>query len=267
MCAWRKKPIEPEPVIDLKFFRDWKASLSTVWQSLTANPMLALILAVMCVVENFDIKIPFLALMEEVVILFLAYATIKLTWTQIKPQFEFPGQVDFKGVEARVVGVTWIFGWMTILLSCLLIAPGIWWATRSSLALVFVCLENLKPGDAIKQSQQLVRGNFWKTFRYIIGGPLLVLLAVLAAFVAIYAIGGVIAESLNTPKNAEYAFDFLYGIAASVLCSVWQLSVIPLMVRIYAYLKGANAASAAAATSGIYSTDLIDAKLNPRWNP
>jgi hypothetical protein len=235
-----------------KFFPDLKSSLLITWQAFRIQSFCAVLLLILCGMDAFEVKVPLLGLLEEAIVIGISYFVIKMTWRQLQEQ-------DYKTIapaSAAVINfmfaVCFLYGLATILLSLLLVVPGVWWAARSSLAIVFVCIENASPIEAFKKSHQLVQGHFWLTVRYLVLGPLAVFLLILISIVIISGIVDAIANQSTALGRVITAV----GIVA-VYCL--QLSVSSLLVRLYAYLKFPPKAA-----SG--PTQAIDPP-QPRWNP
>lgn len=218
------------------FFGAWKNGFQYVFAALKARKIVALLLLATCLVDGFDLKIPGIGIVAEVLTLYIAYETIRLVWIAKTGEVDNSTPEDLNkkiaGVEANMFGSTLLFGLFTVLTGLLLIVPGIWFATKASLAMIFVCIENKKPIESIKLSHQLTNGRLWKTMSYMILGPtlalLLTLIPVLILIVPITMIPeGVYLETAST----------IYGASCSAMGSLFQLSLFPPMLELYRYYK------------------------------
>lgn len=195
--------------------------------------MPASMLLVLCLIDALFEKIPGLSLGIEIVTIYCSYGIIRRVWARMNAQDSSFTPSEFKGAEARMFGVSLIYGICAILWSLLLIAPGIWWGVRCSVAIVIAALQDTKPMDCLKRSEELVKGQFWQAFRYAFGGPALVLLGLIAGIVGIATLQG------SFPENSQTYLIIDKGLAffANVSASYWQLTLMPILVRLYAYLK------------------------------
>lgn len=230
MSDWRK-PVYAGGRLDLNFWTDVQASVVEVATGLKASPIPAFLLLMMCLVDATDFKIPGLSLAEEVAIIYISYGIIRRVWAKLNAENPTFTPSEFKAAEARMFGVSIIYGFGVLFLGLLLVVPAVMWGVRSSLGIVIAALEDSRSTECLKRSQTLVKGQYWRAFRYVFGGPMLIFLGILA--IAIGGYTGVEMLPENSAKVAEYGLDF----ALSITFSYWQLALMPLLVRLYAYLK------------------------------
>jgi hypothetical protein len=226
-----RRPVYAAGRLELSFWSDVGKGISESVDGLKSAKIPALIVIALCLVDALGAKIPFIGLMEEVAVLMISYGMIRKIWCGLNAQNPAFTMAEFRGVETKMVGVTFLYGIYCGLYGLLLIAGGIWWGVRNCLALIVAAVEDLKPPECFKRSVALVEGHYWRAFRYAFGGPLIL-------FIAVMLLGGVLeAATMLLPKSQEPGADKAIMFVIEVIGSFWQLIVITLLVRLYAYLK------------------------------
>ncbi len=231
MSEWRK-PVYADGRLELSFWADARAAMGEVACGVKANPIPALILMVLCLVDSTGLKVPGILIAEEIAVVYISYGVIRKVWAKLNaedPTFE-PAQ--FKAAEAKMVGVSIIYGMGVLCWALLLIVPAFWWGVRCSLAIVVAALENSEPMACLKRSELLVKGQYWRAFRYAFGGPVLILLGILVISACAYTAVDGLPEGA-TKVGVSGTIDAILSMSASY----WQMMIMPLLVRLYAYLK------------------------------
>lgn len=122
----------------------------------------------------------------------------------------------------RVLGAVVVYA-IAVLAGCvLLLLPGIWLAIRCYFAVQAAALEGDPPGGAMRRSAELVRGQWWRTFGYLLGTGLLLGVAgsfATTAFAAsgsgpLFVAGTAVVESVVLTITAIFATLLYYDLRA-----------------------------------------------------
>jgi len=243
MQSW-KSPVYASGRIELNIIGDWISAVGTIANLLVKNPIYAVLLIGLSAIDAIPFTFPGLTLAEELIILYISYSVIKLTWARINGLDEKTVLSEFRGAEKRIVGVSFTYGIRCFLYGLLLVVPGIIFGIRSSIALAVTCLEELPINESFKRSSDLLKGNMWTATKYMFLMPLMFF---------IFAVGGQIGwsayfdanKSLPSPvdlKVLDHAATFIFSFSVSML----QMCTASVMVRMYAYAKGRQDKGAAA---------------------
>jgi hypothetical protein len=235
MQSW-KEPVYPSGRLELHIIGDWFAAIGSVIKVLSRFPLFAALLIGMSALDASPFTIPFIGLGEELVILYMCYAVIKMTWARINHLDVQDVFSEFKGAERRVWGLTVNYSLNCFFLGLLFIIPGVRWGIQNSIALAVTCLEQLPVAESFTRSQELLKGHMWIACKYMFLMPFLILAIILGT-----AIGsGALIEAVKSQPSpidlnlVTAAVAFLDSLAASI----FQLCVASIMVRMYAYAKG-----------------------------
>ena len=233
-----RKPVYASGRLELAFAQDVGKGLAETFSAAKNAKVATLALIALQIVDSFDFRVPGIAIATEVAVVYIAYGMIRKMWAELNAQNCSFTAAEFKGAEAKMVGVSILYGIYCLLLALLLIFPAVWWGVRNCLGIVIAAIENLKPIESLKRSEALVKGNFWLAFRYAFGGPILILLGLFGSIAgATYAV-----YSAEIPQDTLKVVDFIIAFAGGLSASMWQLLSISLLVRLYAYLKWQKAA-------------------------
>lgn len=238
--------------LELNFWGDFRQGIVESVNACKSKPVLALILVGLCALDAINTRIPGLGLVEEMLVIFLSYSMIRAEWAKMNAQTTGFRIEDYKGAEVKMVGVAISYGLLCFLFGLLLVVPGVWWGVRSSLAMIFAALEKCSPRECFKRSHELVKGSFWRVFRYVFGGPLFAFLLLIGFYYLILLAAGLSKDHL--PPGV----DFCAGWMMSVATSLFQLAVTYLLIRMYAYLKRIRELQADPMAN-------MDPKFNRRW--
>jgi len=119
----------------------------------------------------------------------------------------------------------------------LLIIPSFIWAVRASLAIVFVCLDDVGAVEALKTSVKLTGERFWYCTRYLVPVNL-------AVAVPVTLLGLGLDHGLAVLMEQPFEWPIMLAgraVAAllrAVFTLMWQMVVIACLARLYAHLKG-----------------------------
>ena len=122
----------------------------------------------------------------------------------------------------RVLGAVLLYV-IAVLAGCvLLLVPGIWLAIRCYFAVQAAALDGDPPGIAMRHSSDLVQGQWWRTFGYLLGTGLL--LGVAGSFAttafaasgngALFVAGTAVIESIVVSLTAIFATLLYYDLRA-----------------------------------------------------
>ena len=123
-------------------------------------------------------------------------------------------------VFPRVLGAVVLYG-IAVLAGCvLLLVPGVWLAIRCYFAVQAAALDGDAPPDAMRRSADIVRGQWWRTFGYLLGTVLL--LGVAGSFAttafaasgngALFVAGTAVIESIVISLTAIFATLLYYDL-------------------------------------------------------
>ncbi len=232
---------------ELRSFKDWFNGLSLIKNAILKNPVLTCIAVVLFIIEEIadkaHHKIPLISLVELFVMVQMSYPIMLSALLSLNSSItNLPQNID-KRISGRLLGVAFLYNLITVLLSLLLLLPGIWWGTRSSLAAVCACLENKNPIDCFKSSHRLVSGNFWLTFSYLVLCPSLILIAIFFLLALLLTFLFLVLPQLaqlltadNPDSPAKIIIASIPGIISDIIAYVWILSLFPLMVKLHQHL-------------------------------
>lgn len=239
---WKTEYVENGQLRTPKFFRDWKWGLRHVLAGARKRPIMVTLLVLLNWIDASEIvKIPLVALRipEAIMMQFVYYEILMASWKDL--QVSEPEVLDNKEekdpreareMAARLFGTNFCYGLGTLFLLCLLIAPGIWFAVTRCLGVAIVVIEKQQPGVALGLSDELVKGHFWRTFRYNLFFPVgLMVAATLPVFIVQLIITLLFGEAIATAAE-KVAIIFVYSIIF-----VYELSVMPLIIYMYAFLR------------------------------
>jgi hypothetical protein len=121
-----------------------------------------------------------------------------------------------------------------------LILPAVWWAIKSSLAIVFVCLEDFGALEALKLSHRLTKERFWLTAGYLVPVNLAVALPVIVLLLGLDHGLTILAEqALDWP--IQLAGRAVGSLLKTVFTFMGQLVLIACLVPLYGHLKALDA--------------------------
>ena len=178
-------------------------------------------------------------LVTTVIYLLLACGAIRAVWLDELGEEAAAGvRLSHGGpplLSLVLLQVIFIAGSVAALL--MLVAPLVWWVTKSSLAVVAVCVEDLGAIEALRKSHKLTEGKFLRTLGFIFPTVLVVALPCAAA-----GIGLDYGLSL-LPQLSGEAIVFMGGLTIAALvkavCGLTaQILVVASLTRLYAGLTG-----------------------------
>jgi hypothetical protein len=116
----------------------------------------------------------------------------------------------------------------------------VWWAIKSSLAIVFVCLEDFGALEALKLSHRLTKERFWLSAGYLVPVNLAVALPVIVLLLGLDHGLTILAEqALDWP--IQLAGRAVGSLLKTVFTFMGQLVLIACLVPLYGHLKALDA--------------------------
>jgi hypothetical protein len=221
------------PIKGPSFFSDWGRSLPLVWAATLKCPIASIVLLIISIsmglCQVFRKESWILSFVQCIPLCYLSYSIAKSI--SLGKGTAVAKDRSPITVVGKVLMVEASYAALTLLLT-ILIVPGLWWATTSSLAIIVAYLENRRLGDCFSRSRTLVSGHFWLAFRYAIGGP-----GALGAICAIPLVAVIFIDGFPPSKLSMSVVPAIVNVVMSVLSGWLALSMIPPLVLLYWYLR------------------------------
>jgi len=236
---------------ELTWTQDLLRSFSYVEKSVNEQPMLVIAVMVMSVFSGLARGASFLSQAVAGVMYFaVAHELIHVVWDDLADSEEKSSSALRHGGPPllSLCFLQVLFVGISLPLVLALLVPSIWWALKSSLAIVFVCLEDVGAIQGLKLSHQLIDGRFFLCLRYL--APIFLVLMVPTCLT-----WGGLDLGLEVLYQQPLGWPIMLGATtiASLLkgASLFfsQLLLIACLVRLYLYLK--DKAPDSQATAGV----------------
>ena len=219
------------------FVRDWKNGLKHLVYALKRRKLASLVCVILVIADlllshfGFE-KLALVALfIEQFVLMFIACPVILSAWADMKDSKVMVYETNLTLLAEKMFVLSMIYSILTVLLSFLFIVPGIWYATVFSMSLITLCVDNSKLFQSFSISKSMVAGNFYDVFRY------LILWAIALGMIAIVVFyGPYLALYDSIPESMSFYFEFGIFFFADLTFVFLQLSFLPPMVYLFAYL-------------------------------
>ncbi|GEM_PF-2961979 len=233
---------EPE----LKWTADLARSFAFIESGISEQPMLFVAYLVFSVFAGLlPAMSAVVSLLSQIVLLVIACNVARKSWSDAVDENTRSELTPSHGGAPllSLVFLQILFYMALTLLFFVLIVPALWWAISSSLAIIFVSVEDIGAVEALKASHKLVSGRFWQVCRYLV--PI-----GLAVLVPMYLIWGLMDVGFNMVLEQVGTFPIVVGGQAvkSLLKGVSyfaaQLLIVACLARLYVTLKGAKTGSA-----------------------
>jgi hypothetical protein len=173
-----------------------------------------------------------------IVVLFLASHLIREVYSDGVDEERRQAPSWQSGTPILSLGLLWVLYYTAfIVLTLMLVAPGIWWATTSCLAIVSVVIEDKGAIDALKRSHELVKGKFKEVFIFMLP-------AVLLSAVAMIGIGSIASYGLKFLEGQGYAplvllaSALIFGLLNSAFWLMSNLIIFAYLTRLFIRLTG-----------------------------
>lgn len=136
-------------------------------------------------------------------------------------------------LEPNLYITTVYYSFCVGLLTILFIVPGIWFGTTRCLGFIIMCVERKKMAECFQESCALVKDNFGRTARYMVGIPTLMAIGALVVLMIPYLVAVFTVPESPTEKTLLVVTQFLFGFSLLM----FQLSCFPMMAYMYGWLK------------------------------
>jgi hypothetical protein len=228
--------------------QDLSRSFAHIEKAVTKQPVLVaaffVLWAFISMLDWYDMPFPsfFAKLASMVILLFLAAGLIRETFndgqddeTKQRLTWQQSGTPILTLVLVQVI----FFTVLTVLF-LMLLAPGVWWATTSCLAIVVAVIEDKGAVDAIKRSHQLVKGDFVRTVTFMLP-------AVLLSAILMGGMGYLADYGLSFLQRQEYApvvllaSALIFGLLKSAFWLMSNLVIFTYLTRLFIRLTGKQA--------------------------
>ncbi|MCA9816853.1 MAG: hypothetical protein H6677_19355 [Candidatus Obscuribacterales bacterium] len=155
------------------FFGSWIDGLKYLKAGLIGRKGFSIALLVVCLIDALAPDIPGMPIVEACLLYFIAYEVIQKAWEgKVGNRSDTGEKRTTAGVETKMFFNSFLYNICTILMGFFLVIPGVWFATRASLAMIFVSIENKGPLESLSMSVKLTDGRFIKSYLYMILGPI-----------------------------------------------------------------------------------------------
>lgn len=246
---WKPEYLDGDKLKKPNLFRDWRWGLKNVWSGARSLPVHTTVLVVLTLTKVFDfgmlIDTSFL-IAKLVFMQFVVWAVITASWNELlsttssgaeRPE-QTPEPENNKASKttltaaARLMETSIYYAVGTVLRLFLLVIPGIRYATRRCLAPVFVCVEKREANDALRASNELIKKNFWQVFFYALVAPIVMIFVGTFLFKFLMRI-----TPLFLGEGETLVVQAIGQGVLLLVSTILQLSVTPLLVYMYSYLK------------------------------
>lgn len=197
---------------------------------------LAIAFFAVCIFDALGPKIPGINLVEIGLLFFIAHDVIQRARAEKEGRPVEEVIKEAGGAETRMFFNSFIYSFCFVLLSLLLILPGLWFVSRASLAIIFVSVERKSVIDSFFSSFALTKGHFKKTLGYMFFAPLSIFLAALSPALFIGLIAEIFLEPAGYTSTIE-SLEKLYNLVYFPLLNLFQISVYIPMYDLYCYYK------------------------------
>ena len=230
---------EDAAIVEPGFYKSWYKGLRFLKESLLTRSKLTIAFFAVCIFDALGPKIPGVELVEIGLLFFIAHDVIQRARAEKEGRPVEEVVKEAGGAETRMFFNSAIFGVCFVLSSLLLIAPGIWFVSRASLAIIFVSVERKGPIGGFLSSFELTKGHFKKTLTYMFFAPISIFLVPLVPYFGFAILMGIICSQSNFDnpekffESIEKYLDLLY----IPLFNLLQISIYTPMYDLYWYYK------------------------------
>lgn len=216
--SWLDKVVNDQPILVIAYF------VIGVFVSLVPGAFLFAFLAQMVMFQA------------------IACDTIRKAWSGLQDG-EAAAREPFYRTGLPLLSLVFLYAvYLLVLLVAFLalILPAVWWAIKSSLAIVFVCLEDFGALEALRLSHRLTKERFWLAAAYLIPVNLVVALPVIVLLLGLdYGLTLLSEQALDWP--IQLAGRAVGSLLKTVFLFMGQLVLIACLVPLYAHLKRLDA--------------------------
>ncbi|MCA9816854.1 MAG: hypothetical protein KC652_17190 [Cyanobacteria bacterium HKST-UBA01] len=230
---------ETSTLLEPGFYKSWYEGLRFLRDALMARFIFGAILLAVCIIRAFFFVSPGSGLIELGLLVYIAHEVIQRVHAS-KAKLPLAQVAKEAGeAETRMFFNTMVFDFCAAVFTLFLVAPGFWFASRASLAIIFVSLEGKGPIKSILSSFELTRGHFRKTLGFMLLGPLSFFLAIIIPYFILLFL---VSISID-PSNTEGAKMFLKDVdkysllILNPVLVLLQLTIYKPMYDLYWYYK------------------------------
>jgi hypothetical protein len=227
---------------ELRWLTDFAEAQRCVWRVVRQSPLIILLLVAASALPEINSFQPltwFLNIVLYVSVLSLSVRMVYETWADLTGEPRQDPKRDLDKVS-NAFGNGIIYGLFYTIGLILLVAPGIYVMVAGSLGIVFVVLEGIKPMPAFRASEQLIKGSWKQSARYLM--PPALLFGGVAALICI-GISFVVEMSMGVTPGQDPTLQEVTPLSRVIffvfgLWLAWmQVSQMGLLVRLYRHLK------------------------------
>lgn len=215
------------------FYSSWMDGLKYLKAGFLGRKAFSIALTVVWLADALAPTFPGLPLIEICLLYFIIYEVIQKAWeAKASNRSDNGDRKTTAGVETRMFFNSMLFNFSMALMGLFLIIPGIWFATRASLAMIFVSVENKGAFQSLGMSVNLTEGRFEKTFKYMVLGPIGLLLCLI---VPVFVASLLAYQSIGAgPMEIVFkAFEVIYN----PVVDLFLISIFVPMLDLYSYYK------------------------------
>ena len=227
---------EVSNLVEPGFYKSWYAGLQFLKATLLTRSKLAIAFFAVCIFDALGPAIPGINLVELGLLFFIAHDVIQRARAEKEGRPVEEVVKETAGVETTMFFNSFIFSFWFLLLSLLLVIPGLWFVSRASLAIIFVSVERKNAIDSFFSSFDLTKGHFRKTLGYMFFAPLSIFLAALSPAFFIGLLGALFLEPAGFTSTIE-SLDKLFDLVYFPVLNLLQVSVYIPMYDLYWYYK------------------------------
>lgn len=219
----------------LRWWRDFWRFQPAVLRSLRNSPIVVgylVLSALVCSVHDGLDKV--FRIPDALAALLLSMRIVHEVWAEISGTSRQDPKLDYKRAGSAL-GNSWLYGLGSFLGALLFLLPGIYIAVTASLSIVYICLEQLGAVTALEASRKLIQGHFWRVVGYLPWAAVIMTVAIFGCAGVAAVIMGMVNEQFADAIGTKVIYFFL------ALAMQWvAISIIPLQVRLYEFLKEAK---------------------------
>lgn len=219
----------------LRWWRDFWRFQPEVLRTLRNSPILVgylVLSSLICAVHDGLDKL--FRVPDAIALMALSMRLVYEVWAEVSGTPRQDLKLDYKRFVSAL-GCHWMYGIGSIIGALFFLVPGIYVAVTASLGIVYVCLEQLGAVMALEASSKLIKGHFWRAFRYLPSAAIIMGAGIYSCAGVAAILMGIVNEQFAEAIGTKVMY-FLVSLALQ-----WAaLSIIPLQVRLYQFLKEAK---------------------------
>lgn len=231
---------------ELKWTSDLASAFRFIEKGVNEQPMVVIVYLVLSIVSGlFPPDFPLTRSIEfigQIVLLQVACAVARHAWSEAVSEEERQKHTLARG-GAPLISLVFlqVIYWLAMVaLFFALILPSIWWAIKSSLALVFVCVDDLGAVAALKASHELLNDRFSVVWNYLL--PIFLVVSIpmhLLWWLMRFGFDVLVEQTIIFPVifGAQAISSLLRGVSYFVA----QMLIVACLARLFAFLQAQQA--------------------------